>query len=504
MRPAAPLHVAALASVAALSFALGPVGCKSSSTPADTTADGGDGTDTRPPTPPEWDRSVTRPDDGAAKSSRTACTFARGSLPAETLGKGTPVDKDIPIETIIVIMQENRSFDSYFGHLGKYAGRADIESAPDTTTLPDKAGGTSGTNAYQHAPHVCFLDTNHEWAGSHLEYNGGKNDGFVEANQGFGESSLKNPTPDLFAGARSLWWYDERDIPFYYELAKTFGVADHYHCSLLGPTWPNRMYLYSATSFGRTSNVFPDLTSYPFPGNDATIFDELEKRHVDWNIYNANSPGAAVVVGTSILDRWGRNPLHSIAEFMDAAAAGKLPSVVFIDPYLGAEGVDRSDEHPPADIQVGQKFVSDIVHALFKSPQWKKSALFLTYDENGGVYDHVAPPTACAPDTTPPKLEKGDTTPGGFDRLGFRVPLVVVSPYAKKGYVSHVQYDHASITRFIQAKFKLPALSARDANAEAPFDMFDFSAPQFADPPVIAEPNVDQAQLDYCKATFAK
>ncbi len=498
MRLAAPLCAALFASLV-----VAPLACKSSSS-ADTSPDGGAGTDTRPPTPPEWNRAVTRPDDATAKSQRDACKFARGALPAETFGTGTPVDKDLPIETIIVVMQENRSFDSYFGHLGKYAGRSDIESAPDTTMLPDKAGGAPATNAYQHAPHMCFLDTNHEWAGSHLEYNAGKNDGFVEANQGFGESKLQNPTPDLFAGARALWWYDERELPFYYELAKTFGVADHYHCSLLGPTWPNRMYLYSATSFGKTANVFPDLTTYPFPDNDATIFDELEKRHVDWNIYNANAPGAAVVVGPAILTRWGRNPLHTIDEFMAAAAAGTLPSVAFVDPYLGAEGADRSDEHPPSDLQVGQKFVSDVVHALFKSPQWKKSALFLTYDENGGIYDHVPPPNACAPDATPPKLEGGDTTPGGFDRLGFRVPLVVVSPYAKKGYVSHVQFDHASIARFIQTKFKIPALSARDANAESLADMFDFSQLAFADPPAIPEATVDQAALDYCKTTYAK
>jgi len=499
MRFAAPLCAAIFATLA-----LAPAACKSSSTPTDS-PDGGDDNDTRPPTPPEWDRAVTRPDEAAAKDQRAACKFARGAMPAETLGSTTPVDKNIPIETIIVMMQENRSFDSYFGHLGKYAGRGDIESAPDTTTLPDKAGGAPvATNAYQHAPRLCFLDTNHEWPGSHVEYNGGKNDGFVEANQGFGETALANPTPDLFAGARSLWWYDERDIPFYYELAKTFGVADHYHCSLLGPTWPNRMYLYSATSFGKTSNVFPDLTAYPFPDNDASIFDELEKRHVDWKIYNANSPGAAVVYATSLITRWGRNPLHTIDELLADAAAGTLPPVVFVDPYLGAEGVNRTDEHPPADIQVGQKFVSDVVHALFKSPQWKTSALFLTYDENGGVYDHVAPPTACAPDGTPPKLENGDTTPGGFDRLGFRVPLVVVSPYAKKGYVSHKQFDHTSITRFIEAKFKLPALTARDANAEPLFDLFDFTAMQFPDPPPIAEPTVDQAQLDYCSATYAK
>src|SRR5262249_10590679 len=158
-------------------------------------ADAGD-EDMRPPTPPEWDRAVTRPDDKTASDGRAACTFARGAMPAETLGKSTPVDADIPIETVIVLMMENRSFDSYFGHLNKYAGRTDIESAPDDTKLPDKAGGASSTHAYQHAPHLCFLDTNHEWSGSHLEYDNAKLDGFVEANQGWSQTSLVNPTPD--------------------------------------------------------------------------------------------------------------------------------------------------------------------------------------------------------------------------------------------------------------------------------------------------------------------
>ena len=207
-----------------------------------------------------------------------------------------------------------------------------------------------------------------------------------------------------------------------------------------------------------------------------------------------------------MLNRWGRNPLHTIQDFYDAASAGTLPSVVFVDPPgLGVDQADSADEHPPADVHVGQKFASDVVHALFKSPQWKKSALFLTYDENGGVYDHVAPPTACAPDSTPPSLEGADVgVAGGFDRLGFRVPLVVVSPYAKKGYSAHGTYDHTSITRFLETKFKVPALTARDANADPLLDLFDFSAPSFADPPNIPEAIVDPAELTYCKTTYVK
>jgi phospholipase C len=149
--------------------------------------------------------------------------------------------------------------------------------------------------------------------------------------------------------------------------------------------------------------------------------------------------------------------------------------------------------------------VSDVVHAVMSGPQWRGTALFLTYDEHGGIYDHVAPPEACAPDDSAPKLEKGDVgVAGDFKRLGFRVPLVVVSPFAKKGYVSHLQYDHSSITRFIETKFRLPALSKRDANADPLLDMFDFANPPFVTPPDLPVPSVDQAEVQYCASTFAR
>jgi phospholipase C len=488
---------------AALFLALAALAC-SKSTDSTDNPDAGD--DTRAPTPSEWDRAVTRPDDKAASDGRAACKFAAGAMPAETLGASTPVDKDIPIETVIVLMMENRSFDSYFGHLNKYAGRTDIESAPDDTKLPDKAGGAPATHPYQHGKHLCFLDTNHEWSGSHKEANDGKMDGFYEVNQGWDQGELVNPTPALYDGERALWWYDERDIPFYYELAKTFAIADHYHASLLGPTWPNRMYLYAGTSFGKASNVFPELTLYTYPEKDSSIFDELEKRHVDWSIYYQDAPGAGLLYATAILSRWGRNPLHNVQEFFDAASQGTLPSVVFLDPPgLAVDNADSADEHPPADVHVGQKFASDVVRAVMQGPQWKKTALFITYDEHGGVFDHVPPPSACKPDDTPPKLEGADVgTVGGFDRLGVRVPLIVVSPYAKRAYVSHAVYDHTSITRFLQAKFKVPALSGRDANADPLMDLFDFKAPAFVDPPNLPQPTIDQAELDYCKTTYVK
>ncbi len=445
----------------------------------------------------------SRPSDEAAAASRASCTYGRGALAAQTLGASARVGKQIPIDTLVVLMQENRSFDHYFSHLGKYAGRTDIDSAPDTTTNPDSIGSNPGKlHPYQHAPHLCNADTNHEWSGSHIEWNFGALDGFYQANSGWTETPGINPA--LLNGERALWWYDERDIPFYYELATTFGVGDRHFSPALGPTWPNRMYAYAGTSFGMTANEFPNMNGYDYPIKDAVIFDMLEKAHISWLVVSETVPGPAVVVGLGIVNRWGRNPIITSAEFFRLAAEGALPQVLFYDNHLGVDQPTGDDEHPPADIQVGQKAVSDIVHALFKSPQWPNMALFLTYDEHGGYYDHVAPPKACAPDKIAPFQGPSDAYLGGFDQYGFRVPLIVVSPFAKAGYVSHEVSDHTSILRFIEARFDLPALTARDANANALLDYFDFRDPPFLTPPTIAEPGINQAELDYCELTFRK
>ncbi len=479
--------------------------------------DSGVDVDQRPPTPPEWDRPVTRPDDTTAANDRAACTYTRGNMPAETLGASEPVDTAMPIDTVVVLMLENHSFDNYFGQLNKFLNRTDIESAPANATNPGVApadGGAPAQYPYTHAPHRCTLDTNHEWDGTHLEWADGGMSGFVQQNEGWSEGSLPDGgDPSLASGARAMFYYDQTDIPFYYALAQNFAIADHYHASVLGPTWVNRMYFWSATSFGRTSNEFPDITSYPFPDNDASILDELEKRHVDWYIYADALPTAAVVYGVSFLNRWGRNPQRRVdpipntpsdgTDFLAAAKAGTLPPMAFLDPDTIHENSDGQDEHPPADIQIGQKFTSDMLAALMASPQWPHMAIFITWDEHGGFYDHYPPPAACAPDTTAPILDgTNNTMPFGFDRYGVRVPLIVVSPYAKKGYVGHATYDHTSITKFIEAKFKIPCLTGRDANADYPFDLFDFSTPQNLAPPALPAATVDPTELTYCETTY--
>jgi phospholipase C len=257
--------------------------------------------------------------------------------------------------------------------------------------------------------------------------------------------------------------------------------------------------------------VLEKESDYPYPKTPATVLDELEANRTSWMYYSDGALPTLDLLYSSPGTRWPaeggghRNPTGSFADFKTAAAAGTLPAVSFVDPTLAiVGGGGEGDEHPPGDIQLGQKFVSDVVQAVQSSPEWAHTALFITHDEHGGFYDHVAPPKACSPDSIAPILVAGDTTAGGFDSYGVRVVLIAVSPYAKKAYVGHHVYDHTSITRFIEAKFKLPALTARDANADPLTDLFDFSKPTFATPPALDAPTIDPNELAYCQMTYGQ
>jgi phospholipase C len=446
-----------------------------------------------------------RIDDTTAQADRTACVFKRGAMPAQTIGASTPIGTDIPIDNIVVVMMENHSFDSYFGHMNEYGNRTDIESAPADASNPDTAAD-GGSYPWAHAPHLCSLDTDHGWAGTHIEIDNGKMDGFAQRNE---TTAPAGSDPSLGSGARALWWYDQTDLPFYYQLANTFAIADHYHCAVPGPTWPNRRFLYAATSFGGTVTNLPavleDESKYPYPGNPASVVDELEQNKAgSWMYYSDSILPSLGLIYSDYTTRWHRNPIGTMTDFFAAAKAGTLPSVTFVDPALALVGNGtENDEHPPGDIQVGEQFVSSVVQAMFASPQWPHSAIFITHDEHGGFYDHVPPPHACPPDDIAPITSGEDSTiDAGFDMEGVRVLLMAVSPYSKKSYVGHHVYDHTSITRFIEARFDLPALTARDANAEPLTDLFDFTNPSFVTPPTIASAPLDEAGYDYCVQTF--
>ncbi len=506
----------------------------------DADVDGSDDAGNLLPTPPAWDQPVTRPTDTGAASGRSQCKFTRGAMPAATLGSSTPVDTDIPIKNIVVVMMENRSFDSMFGHLNEYGKRSDVQEPPPGASNPaqaahwdagnavnapdagdagagdagagtDDAGATDGGNVatypWVHAPQECFADTDHSWKGQHWAYDDGLNDGFYAENNGGTDPGDIIYDAGLLGGARALWWYDQTDIPFDYQLANTFALADNYFCSLLGPTAPNRLYLVAATSFGLTDNTLPTGLSQNIPDN-VVVPDELEQRHVTWGTYSNGIPSLEIALNIGISTRYPEKIRFTYQDFLKAAAAGTLPQVAWLDPSVGsADGqVTNNDDHPPADVQIGSQFLSQVYQAVTTGPQWKDTALFITWDENGGEYDHVPPTAACAPDSTPPQLNGTDIgIAGDFARYGFRVPLIVVSPYVKKGYVGHTVYDHTSIARFIEAKFKIPALTARDANADALMDLFDFTnAPAFTAAPTIAPPVVDDAGLETCTQLYGQ
>ena len=417
---------------------------------------------------------------GGAIERPARCPYGPGTLPIDT-SRSRPHGSQIPIDTIVVLMQENRSFDHYFGAL-HYQGQRRSRPVPRNASNPDPLNpGGAAIRPFHQGPYCEVADLNHSWNGTHEEWNGGAMDGFTMANQ----------HPDDPRGTRAMGYYDSTDLPFYYGLYATFAMADRFFCSVLSQTFPNRFYLLAGTSFGHIRNDFPpSATEF----SQRTIFNLLDDAGVTWKIYFSQIPFGFEFA--YVRSRATFNVVE-IDEFYSDAMNGTLPQVSFVDPiFLGAATVEN-DEHPPANMQVGQQFVERVVNAMFSSPQWGRSALFITYDEHGGYWDHVPPPPACVPDDIPPLLQSGDVV-AGFDRYGIRVPAVVVSPYARRRYVSHRVYDHTSILRFIETRFDLPALTRRDANADAMLRMFKFSRPAYATPPTLPAATIDSAKFVAC------
>jgi phospholipase C len=384
------------------------------------------------------------------------------------------------IQHIVVLMQENRSFDSYFGPI-HHQGQPRTEREPRTGN-PDPTNPDGRNIKPFHATQLCTVeDLNHSWNGTHAEFDGGKMDGFT----------AQNVDPADPSGSRAMGYLDRNDLPFYYSLATTFGLGDRNFASVLGPTYPNRFYEMTGTSFGHIRNDLPPAGGYTQP----TIFGRLQAAGITWKVYYALVPTAAFFADVQAHS----DHLAPIAQYYADAQAGTLPQVAFVEPRYIGDVTQESDEHPPANPQVGQQFTSTIVNALMASPNWSSSAFVLTYDEHGGFYDHVAPPRAPKPDAIAPMLEPGDT-PAAFDRLGIRVPFVMVSPFSKPHYVSHDVQDHTSILKFIETRFGLKPLTQRDAHADNLLDYFDFGHPHFVKPPKLAAATIDPIQAAQCAA----
>ncbi len=450
------------------------------------------------------------------------------------------------VNHVIIAMQENHSFDNYFGALAlaqnspyhsPAPGKTSCAGDPHPTTCVEglsctvHSDGTyscTNSNPDDSGPPVLSFHSNdycpapdldHGWASSHKEGNyslpnsmlkSSPNNGFVRVNDQTEQTDngVETPTDDDTMG-----FYSEDDLPFYYSLAETFAIDDHYHASVVGPTIPNRFYLMVATSFGHltTSEIVPPPAGgyKPITG---TIFDLLDAANITWVDYFSDVPQAAEF----------RTPdathFKPVAAFFTDAATGNLPQVALVDPLLAGETNLATDEHPPHDIRAGEYYMSQIVSAVRNSPNWKDSILFITYDEHGGAYDHQAPPRApqggaLNPDgINPGQCEDlsnpgTSTKPGGgancsdsqtvdapglcpaftvagpypascanFNQLGFRVPFVAVSPFAKPHYVSHTVGDHTSLLKLIEMRWLNNAsLTLRDKDANPILDMFDFA-----------------------------
>jgi phospholipase C len=382
------------------------------------------------------------------------------------------------IKHVVVMMQENRSYDSYFGQLNGEGQPA--SPAEPTTGNPDPLTPGNTITPFLATNACTVADLGHSWNQTHKEWDNGKMDGFTAVNEDPADPN----------GSRTMGYFDQGMLPFYYNLANQFSIADHYFASVLSQTFPNRFYLFAGTSFGHIDNNTGPSTGYP----QKTVFELLDKAKVTYKIYLASFGVERLFTYV----KQHKSHIAKISDYYKDAAAGKLPQVSYVEssPFGGVNG--ETDEHPPANVQVGEKFTHDIIQALVNSSNWSSSALFLTYDEHGGYYDHVAPPAAVKPDNIAPILQPGDE-PGAFDHLGIRVPSIVISPYAKQHFVSHTVYDHTSILRFIEKRFGLPNLTKRDKAADPMLGMFDFT--KVSNPkPTLADAPIDPVQTAACAA----
>jgi phospholipase C len=438
------------------------------------------------------------------------------------------------IKHIVILMMENHSYDNYFGML---SGRGDgfTVGADGQPTETNRGGDGSVVHLTHFAGtrQVGGVPTQ-AWSASHIQWDGGSCDGFVR--------SVEETLPGKDATVPMRYW-TEADLPFYHGLARTFPLATRWFCSCLGPTFPNRRFMIAGTSHGLIDDLPFGMVDRPAAG---TLFHLLNAHRISWaNYHNVpawqinlkrifqaggvnviRSVGIALaglfpsvrqaveskVQATAELYPLGTlgsiNHLRTMPQLFADIRSGRLPSVSIVDPDYGLWS-----EENPQDIAHGEAFAAKVINAVMAGPGWPETLLIWLYDEHGGYYDHVPPPEATPPDDVPGEstlrriwyigllfrlpflaryareiatIDDGPTT---FDRLGFRVPAVIVSPYARPDFVTDTVYDHTSILKLIECKWNLPPLTRRDAAATDPLDALDFDRPPaFLVPPTLPPP----------------
>ncbi len=329
------------------------------------------------------------------------------------------------IKNIVIILQENHTFDNYFGTYPKSDG-----TTGKSICLPKSKGSISQTNCVSpyHDTNLTPVDMNHNWNSAHQDYDGGKMDGFV-----YSEGNKE-----------TMGYYEETDLEHYYAAADNYVLCDKYFTSVMSESAPNHLFLVAGSAGGIIDDKVPAKLDFP------PIFQQLDQKGISWKVYgftNWYKSFAYVQDNCST-----RNNFASSRSFDIDLKNGKVSRVSWI---IGAPG---GDEHPPANIQAGEESVASIVNSVGKSPYWNSVAIFVTWDDYGGFYDHVAP------------LQVDQF---GY---GFRVPCLIISPYARPGFVSSVVNDHTSILKFVEDNHGLSPLSTRDARANNLAEAFDFGS----------------------------
>jgi phospholipase C len=377
----------------------------------------------------------------AAAAALGAEPLARTALAG---GARLPKPSRSGLEHIVLVVMENRSFDHLLGWLpganGKQAGLtyADTQGTPHQTfpLAPDFQG-------------CSYRDPDHSYDGARVEWAGGACDGWLRAN-------------DLW----SIGYYRRQDLPFLGRAAPAFTTCDNFYASLMGPTFPNRIYSLS----GVTDRLSNTTVRIELP----TIFDRLAAKRISSGYYYGT-------FSFMLLYQTHRDIQHKHATFFKQCKTGKLPAFSYVDPNWTfhdegpSSGSEGNDDHPHSDIRAGEYFLSQVYSAVTRSPAWPRTLLIVTFDEWGGFFDHVSPPAA------------KDVKPE-YAQRGFRVPCVLISPFARRGAVAHGVYDHTSVLKLLEWRFGLEALSQRDAEAHNLADALDFSKHRLAVPRITAPP----------------
>ena len=428
------------------------------------------------------------------------------------------------IEHVVILTQENRSFDHYFGSYRGVRGFSDQNAAfqqpdPANTTISPVGTllpfhlDTSQANA------ACTHDIIHDWVPQHQSWNGGKMDGFVT-------SRLPINANDAVL---SMGYYTRADIPYYYALADAFTICDNYFCSVMGPTDPNRLYTMAASLDPDGKNGGPVLQTVVT--NRAAMYgrltyttmpEQLEARGISWKVYS--SPDESVLGGilsdnvlsyfknfqntSSVLHQNAFSPQFPL-DFLADVASGNLPQASWLI------GSVLTSDHPPAPSLFGENALSLIVGALMANPLlWAKTVLIVNYDENGGFFDHVAPVTAplgtpgeyvTAPAVPDPTVVGSPAVTGPIG-LGFRVPMLIISPFSRGGFVCSDLFDHTSMLRFLETLFgaEVPNLSAwRRATVGDLTSAFNFKSPDQSIPNLPSTLQGDQQAISQCVANLA-